>query len=131
MSHVLLDQNVPVGVRPILQARDVRTVYQMGWAGLANGDLLDRAVKAGVEVFVTCDQNIAFQQNPNTTPMAVVILATNRGSVIQTQPNRIAGAIAAANRGACSVARFGRSTGSRQIRPLLALDSTKHRQALL
>jgi len=34
----------------------------MGWAGLLNGDLLDLAAKAGVEVFVTCDQNIAFQQ---------------------------------------------------------------------
>ena len=75
MAQVLLDQNVPVGVRRILGAHDVRTVYQMGWAGLLNGDLLDQAAKAGVEVFVTCDQNIAFQQNFSGRQVAVVVLA--------------------------------------------------------
>ena len=72
MARVLLDQNVPVGVRSILGAHDVRTVYQMGWAGLLNGDLLDLAAKAGIEVFVTSDQNIPFQQNLIARQMAVV-----------------------------------------------------------
>ena len=76
MARVLLDQNVPVGVRRILGAHDVRTVYQMGWAGLLNGDLLDQAAKAGIEVFVTSDQSIPFQQNLIARQMAVVVLAT-------------------------------------------------------
>jgi hypothetical protein len=85
MAQVLLDQNVPIGVRKILRAHDVRTVYQMGWAGLLNGDLLDQAEKAGIEVFVTSDQNIPFQQNLAARPIAVVALATNRWSVIQAE----------------------------------------------
>jgi hypothetical protein len=85
MAQVLLDQNVPIGVRKILRAHDVRTVYQMGWAGLLNGDLLDQAEKAGIEVFVTSDQNIPFQQNLAARPIAVVVLATNRWSVIQAE----------------------------------------------
>jgi hypothetical protein len=78
MAQVLLDQNVPVGVRRILRGHDVRTVYQMGWVGLSNGDLLDQAAKAGAEVFITCDQNIPFQQNLTASLIAVVVLTTNR-----------------------------------------------------
>jgi hypothetical protein len=50
---VLLDQNVPIGVRRILVSHDVRTAYQMGWADLSNGDLINTAEGAGVSVLVT------------------------------------------------------------------------------
>jgi hypothetical protein len=106
MGQVLLDQNVPVGVRRILAAHDVRTVYQMGWAGLLNGDLLDQAVKTGIEIFVTCDQNIPFQQNLTARPIAVVVLATNRWSVIQAEPSAVEDAVTNANPGVCSVVTF-------------------------
>jgi hypothetical protein len=88
MAQVLLDQNVPIGVRRILGAHDVRTVYQMGWAGLLNGDLLDHAAQAGIEVFVAGDRNIPFRQNLTAGPIAVVVLATNRWSLIQAEPRR-------------------------------------------
>jgi hypothetical protein len=89
-----------------LGAHDVRTVYQMGWAGLSNGDLLDQAAKAGIEVFVTCDQSIPFQQDLTAWQMAVVVLATNRWSVIQAEPGAVEHAVASANPGACSVVTF-------------------------
>jgi hypothetical protein len=106
MAQVLLDQSVPSGVRRILGAHNVRTVYQMGWAGLANGDLLDQAARAGIEVFVTCDQSIPFQQNLTARQMAVVVLATNRWSVIQAEPGAVEHAVASAIPGACSVVPF-------------------------
>jgi hypothetical protein len=106
MAQVLLDQNVPIGVGRILRTHDVRTVYQMGWAGLLNGDLLDQAAKADLEVFITCDQNIPFQQNLTARQMAVVVLATNRWSVIQAEPSAIEQAVANANPGVCSVVTF-------------------------
>jgi hypothetical protein len=117
MAQVLLDQNVPIGVRRILRAHDVHTVYQMGWAGLSNGDLLDRATNAGIEVFVTCDQNIAFQQSLSGRQIAVVVLATNRWSVIQAHPGTVENAVANAKPGACSVVTFGRSRRRRLMRP--------------
>jgi hypothetical protein len=78
----------------------------MGWAGLLNGDLLDQAAKVGIEVFVTYDQNIPFQQNLTARQMAVVILATNRWSVIQAEPSALEHAVANANPGAWSVVTF-------------------------
>ncbi len=71
-----------------------------------NGDLLDQAAKAGVEVFVTCDQNIPFQQNLIARQMAVVVLATNRWSMIQAEPSAVEHAVATANPGACLVVTF-------------------------
>jgi hypothetical protein len=59
---VLLDQNVPIGVRGILAGHDVRTAYQMGWADLSNGELIN-VEAAGIAVLVTCDQNIVSQQS--------------------------------------------------------------------
>jgi hypothetical protein len=117
MAQVLLDQNVPVGVRRILGAHDVHTAYQMGWAGLLNGDLLDRATNAGIEVFVTCDQNIAFQQNISGRQIAVVVLATNRWAVMRGQPGAVENAVANAKPGACSVVTFGRSRRRRLTKP--------------
>lgn len=57
---VLLDQNVPIGVRGILSGHDVRTTYGMGWTRQSNGELMGAAEAAGIAVLVTCDQNIAF-----------------------------------------------------------------------
>lgn len=93
------------------------SAYQMGWAGLSNGDLLDQAAKAGIEVSVTCDQNISFQQNLSGRQIAVVALATNRWSVIQTQPRAVENAVAHANPGACSVVRFRSSRPRRLMKP--------------
>lgn len=78
MRRVLLDQNVPEGVRRLLADHDVRTAYGMGWARLENGRLLDEAAKAGIEVFVTCDQNLSYQQTVAKRPIGVVVLSTNR-----------------------------------------------------
>ena len=58
---ILPDANTPRGVRLILSGHDVRTAPEMGWAGIANGQLLDEAEKAGFEALVTSDQNFVFQ----------------------------------------------------------------------
>jgi hypothetical protein len=61
--RILLDENIPRGLRRILHGHDVRTASEMGWASIANGQLLDEAEKAGFEALVTSDQNFVFQQN--------------------------------------------------------------------
>ena len=52
----------------------VRTVPQMGWNTIENGELLSLAEKE-FEVFVTVDRNLSFQQNLPKFNIAVVILA--------------------------------------------------------
>ena len=44
------------------------------WAGLKNGELLQRAADAGFEIFVTADQNLEFQQNLARSRLGVVVL---------------------------------------------------------
>ena len=61
--RILLDENIPRGLRRVLPGHDVRTASEMGWASIANGQLLDEAEKAGFEALVTSDQNFVFQQN--------------------------------------------------------------------
>ena len=57
----------------------MRTVTQMAWTSLTNGELLRQAA-AQFDAVLTADQNIEFQQNLKTLPIAVVVLvsASNR-----------------------------------------------------
>jgi hypothetical protein len=59
---VLFDQGTPAPLRHALVGHSVSTAYEMGWAKLENGDLLN-AADASFDVFVTTDQNLRYQQN--------------------------------------------------------------------
>jgi predicted nuclease of predicted toxin-antitoxin system len=72
--RVLLDEQLPRRLVRELTGHDVRTVQQQGWAGLTNGELLQRAAGAGFEVFLTADQNLQFQQNLARARLGVVVL---------------------------------------------------------
>jgi alkanesulfonate monooxygenase SsuD/methylene tetrahydromethanopterin reductase-like flavin-dependent oxidoreductase (luciferase family) len=63
MRRVLLDEGVPIGVRSLFIGFRVDTAAELGWAGLANGDLIEAAEQAGFDVMLTADQNISYQQN--------------------------------------------------------------------
>ena len=70
---VLLDHCVPRRFRRLLTGHDVRTAFEMGWAGLSNSALLAQA-STEFNVFLTVDQNLQFQQNLAALPLAVGIL---------------------------------------------------------
>ena len=111
--RILLDENIPRGLRCILQGHDVRTASEMGWASIANGQLLDEAEKAGFEALVTSDQNFVFQQNLVGRNIAVVVLSTNTWPLIRAQPQIVRRAVANATPGNFTVATFGRPRRSR------------------
>jgi Domain of unknown function (DUF5615) len=71
--RLLLDESVPVRLKRHLSSHYVRTVVEIGWSGVKNGDLLRRAA-ASFDVFVTVDKNLPYQQNLATLPLAVVVL---------------------------------------------------------
>jgi len=110
---ILLDHNTPLGVRGILANHDVQPAGQMGWATLSNTSLLDAAERAGFEIFITCDQNIAFQQNLTARRIAIVVLMTNRWNDIRAQPQTVHRAINNAKPGTVTTARFITHRGSR------------------
>ncbi len=76
---VLFDECIDRRLVREIPGHDVRTVPQMGWAGIKNGDLLLLAEKE-FEVFVTVDRNLSFQQNLTKYDLAVIVLRarTNR-----------------------------------------------------
>ena len=60
---VLLDENLAHRLRTNLGAHEIFTVSYKGWAGLKNGELLRTAENNGIEVFLTGDQTLAYEQN--------------------------------------------------------------------
>src|SRR5262245_66380838 len=71
--RVLLDHCVDRRLRRLLPGHQVRTAYEMGWATLKNGKLLDEAA-ARFDVFVITDQNLPHQQSLAGRSLAVIIL---------------------------------------------------------
>ena len=74
LVRVLLDEQLPRQLAGELIGHEIRTVQQQGWAGLKNGELLQRAMNAAYEVFITADQNLEFQQNLARSSVFVLVL---------------------------------------------------------
>lgn len=72
---VLLDEDLPHKLRLHIPNHDVRTVAYLGWDGLRNGELLRTAEKDGLEVLVTGDENLSYQQNLSGRKIGIVVLA--------------------------------------------------------
>jgi hypothetical protein len=74
LVRILLDEQLPRQLAMYLVGHEVRTVQQESWAGLKNGELLARGEAAGFSVFLTGDQNLAFQQNISKRRLGVVVM---------------------------------------------------------
>lgn len=72
--RVLLDEQLPRQLASLLTGHDVSTVQRHGWAGVKNGELLARAADAGIEVFMTKDQSLQFQQNLAEARLGIVVI---------------------------------------------------------
>jgi hypothetical protein len=84
--RVLLDEQLPRQLGPALTGHDVRTVQQESWAGLKNGELLDRAEAAGFAALVTGDQSLEFQQNIAKRQLGVVVLKAPSNAIEDLLP---------------------------------------------
>jgi predicted nuclease of predicted toxin-antitoxin system len=74
--RILLDENLPHRLRHNLPDHEVATAAWMGWAGIANGKLLDLAETNGFDVFITADQSVPFQQNVDRRNITIIVLVT-------------------------------------------------------
>ena len=93
---ILLDESVPRALAALLFGYTVRTVQQMAWSSISNGELLRRAAAAGFDVLVTADRNLEYQQNIARTGLGLVVLVarSNRvGDILPLAP-RIVEALA-------------------------------------
>src|SRR5687767_10993500 len=94
--RVLFDNGTPRGVAAALADHTVEEARSRGWDTLRNGELLDAAEAAGVDVFVTTDRNIRHQQDLTGRRLAIVVLGKGRWRLIKRELGEIAAAVAAA-----------------------------------
>ena len=83
--RVLLDESLPRPLARQIVGHDARTVSQMKWTSLGNGALLKQAATA-FDAFLTADQNIEFQQNLATLPIAIVVLVAESNRLESLEP---------------------------------------------
>ncbi len=79
---IIIDECVPHIVKKRLPERDIKTVQQMNWAGVKNGELL-RLVEAEFDVFITSDKNLRYQQNLKNRKIAILLLPSNQIPLIE------------------------------------------------
>jgi predicted nuclease of predicted toxin-antitoxin system len=76
--RVLLDENVPVDIFPVLQAAqvDAESVNFIGWKGVQNGELIMRA-RARFDLLLTRDKDFdhEFLRSYVTETFGIVLLA--------------------------------------------------------
>jgi predicted nuclease of predicted toxin-antitoxin system len=71
--RILLDEDLPRRLCALLEGHEATTVPRSGWAGVKNGKLLALAASK-FDVFLTMDQNLEYQQNMATLPIAVLVV---------------------------------------------------------
>ncbi len=84
--RILFDECAPRPLRKSLPEHDVRTVQEMGWAGLQNGELLREFTAAGFDVFLTVDQNLQYQQNLRAAGLAIVVMVAPSNMLADLEP---------------------------------------------
>jgi predicted nuclease of predicted toxin-antitoxin system len=79
---ILLDECVPWPMHRLLSDHACSSVQDLGWGGIKNGDLLQRA-EGEFDPFITSDQNLRYQQNLTDRRIAILELSTNDITRIQ------------------------------------------------
>jgi len=91
--RVLLDENLPQKLRLHLGQHEVMTTAYRGWAGWSNGQLVSAADEAGFDVLITADQGLNYQQNLVGRKLALLVLSTNKNSLVLAGVAKILAAI--------------------------------------
>lgn len=83
--RVLLDECVPRPLRAELVGHEVRTVAEVGWAGVKNGALM-RLAATQFDALLTVDRALEYQQNFSGLTIAVVVIIAPSNDVDVLRP---------------------------------------------
>lgn len=100
----LLDECIDRKLAREFVGYEVKTVPQMGWAGVKNGQLLALA-ETEFDVFITVDRNLSFQQNLPQFDLAVIVLQalSNRLTDLKLLVAKVLAVAATATKGQATV----------------------------
>jgi hypothetical protein len=82
---ILLDECIDRRLAREFVGYEVKTVPQIGWSGIKNGQLLGLA-ETEFDVFITVDRNLSFQQNLPQFNIAVVVLQASSNRLADLKP---------------------------------------------
>ena len=80
-------------MRRLLATHSVDTAYELGWAIMKNGELIQAAESAGYDVLVTTDTNLKYQQNLRDRKIAIIVLSTTSWPRIRSCSSLVVDAI--------------------------------------
>ena len=83
--RVLLDEQMPTGLVAELTGHEVRTVGQLGWKGLENGQLLGRAA-GQFDVLISMDKNLPIEQDITQYRVGLVLLRAFSNRIESLRP---------------------------------------------
>ena len=83
--RILLDEDIPRRLGPLLVGHDASTVPRSGWSGIKNGKLLALAATR-FDVFLTMDRNLEFQQNLAALPIAILVIEALSNRIAHLRP---------------------------------------------
>ena len=96
---ILLDHNVPHGLRGALTQHEVHTADYLGWSELENGDLLEAAASQGYDILINCDQGMRHEQNLSRYEITLVTIMHGDWNIIRPNINLVRQGIENAVRG--------------------------------
>ena len=96
--RIILDENLPYGLRRMLAPRQATSVQLAGFAGMKNGPLLAQ-LEGAFDIFLTGDKNLRYQQNLAGRRLAIIELPTNRWPLLRRLESRIVSAVDACQPG--------------------------------
>jgi len=98
--RILFDHGVPIGLARGLPSHTVVTAQARNWDRLANGALLTVAETAGLDLFITTDRRIRYQQNLSQRRIAIVVpTGSTKWSRVRLRFEQILAAVDAATPG--------------------------------
>lgn len=83
--RLLLDECMPKRLKHELPGHDVRTVQEMGWAGIKNGALL-RLASSQFDALLTVDQGIEYQQDLSGVTIGLLVLLAGSNDIDDLRP---------------------------------------------
>ncbi len=83
--RLLLDECVPKRLSREVLGHEVKTVQDMGWAGIKNGALLKLA-DGQFDALLTVDQGIEYQQNLSGLTISVVVMLAASNDIDDLRP---------------------------------------------
>jgi hypothetical protein len=84
--RALVDESLPVELAVALALPDAKTVAQLGWQGIKNGVLLERAAAFGFTVLLTADQHLHEQQDLRSFQLGVIVLQARSNRMEHLEP---------------------------------------------